>query len=96
MRAIDICRTAHTDHPLLVEINAYVTVVYTVLGPMVCEICEIPREVIVQAFVYKTKPCASLRGFTTDSGTYGSHSQGHSVGPLVHCHIDSNLHWLWI
>ncbi len=21
---------------------------------------------------------------------------GHSVGPLVHCYIDSNFHWLWI
>ncbi len=29
----------------------------------------------------RTKPCASLRGFSTDSGTYGSHSQGHSVKP---------------
>ncbi len=27
--------------------------------------------------------CLSLRGFSTDSGTYGSHSSGHSVGPLV-------------
>ncbi len=25
------------------------------------DLSEIPREVIVQAFVYKTKPCASLR-----------------------------------
>ncbi len=39
--------------------------------------------------------CLSLRGISTDSGTHGSHSQGHSVGPLVHCHVDSNLHWLW-
>ena len=49
---------------------------------------------VVYTVLYKTKPCASLRGFTTYSGTYGSHSQGHSVGPLFHCH--SNLHWLWI
>ncbi len=42
-----------------------------------------PRGQRLQASVYKTKPCASLRGFTTDSGTYGSQSQRHSVGPLV-------------
>ncbi len=29
-----------------------------------------------------------------DSGMYGSHTQGHSVGPLVHCYVDSNFHWL--
>ncbi len=40
-------------------------------------------QITVVYTVYKTKPCVSLRGFTTDSGTYGSHSQGHSVGPLV-------------
>ncbi len=45
--------------------------------------CYIPDRVKGQAFVYKTKPCASLRGLSTDLGTYGSHSQGHSVGPLV-------------
>ena len=33
---------------------------------------------------------------STDLGTYGSHTKGHSVGPLVHCLIDSNYYWLWI
>ncbi len=46
-------------------------------------LCEIPREVKGQAFVYKTKLCASLRGFSTNLGTYGSHSHGQcrSIGP---------------
>ncbi len=37
-----------------------------------------------------------LRGFSTYSGAYGSHTIGQRVGPLVHCYIDSNFHWLWI
>ena len=76
-----------------------ITVVDTVLGPMVRHYAlgsGPPERVKVQAFVYITKPCASLRGFSADSGMYGSHSQGPSVGQLIHCHIDSNLHWLWI
>ena len=28
--------------------------------------------------------CLSLRGFSTYSGAYRSHTLGHSVGPLVH------------
>ncbi len=36
---------------------------------------------------YITKPHASLIGFSTYSGAYGSHTIGHSDGPLVHCHI---------
>ena len=36
------------------------------------------------------------RGFSTYSGVYGSHTLGHSVGPLVHCCLDTNFHWLWI
>ena len=31
--------------------------------------------------------------FSTYSGTYGSHIKGHSVGPLVHCYINSNYHY---
>ena len=44
---------------------------------------SLPERVKGQAFVYKTKPCVSLRGFSKDSGTYGSHSKGHCVRPLV-------------
>ncbi len=36
------------------------------------------------------------RVFSTDLGTHGSHTKGHSVGPLVNCYIYSNFHWLWI
>ncbi len=30
---------------------------------------------------------------STDSGVYGSHTKGHSVGPLVHCDNGPNIGW---
>ncbi len=43
-------------------------------GGILGSLSEIPREVKGKAFVYKAKRL-SLRGFLTDSGTYGSHSK---------------------
>ncbi len=31
--------------------------------------------------------------YVTDLGMYGSHTNEHSVQPLVHCYIDSKFHW---
>ena len=54
-------------------------------GPTLCPLVWLPYipESVEKTLVYKQKPHASLRGFSTDSGMYGSNTKGHSVGPLV-------------
>ena len=55
------------------------------------------------AFIIITLYLGRYDFFTTNGGpdVLGlangmGHTIGHSVGPLVHCLLDSNFNWLWI